>query len=57
MAFRPQIVDFAALAMVIGAARGCAPGPNPPGTKRSHHVNDVVWNCLVVVGNVGRFAK
>jgi len=25
MAFRPQVVDFAALAMVVGATRGCAP--------------------------------
>jgi hypothetical protein len=32
---RPEVVDFAALAMVVGAARGCAPGPDSPGAQRA----------------------
>ncbi len=49
MAFRPQVVDLAALAMVVGAARGCASSADAPGTERGHHVDDVVGNRLVVV--------
>jgi hypothetical protein len=49
MAFWPQVVGFAALAMVVGAARGCAPSPDAPGTERGHHVDDVTGNRLVVV--------
>ena len=49
MAFRPEVVDFAALAMFVGATHGCAPGPDWPGTERGHHVDDVPWDGLVVV--------
>jgi hypothetical protein len=36
--------------MVVGAARGCAPSPDAPGTECAHHVDDVTGNRLVVVG-------
>lgn len=42
-------MDFAALAMIEGAARDRAAGPDPPGTERSYHVDDRPWNCLMVV--------
>jgi hypothetical protein len=40
MAFRPEVMDLAALAMVVGAVRGRAAGPDASGTERTHHVDD-----------------
>ena len=33
-----------AIAMVVGATRGWATIPYPPGIGRGHHVDDVPWN-------------
>jgi len=49
MAFRPEVMDLAALAMGVGAARRCAPSPDAPGPERGHHFDDFAGNRLVVV--------
>ena len=49
MTFRPQVVDLAALAMVVGSARGCAPSPDSTAPERGHHIDDVTGNRLVTV--------
>jgi hypothetical protein len=47
--FPAQVVGLAALAMVVGSARGCAPSPDAPGSERGHHVDDDAGHRLVVV--------
>ena len=49
MSLRPEVVNFAALAMVLGAARDCTPGPDAPGTECGHHVNHYARDDFVLV--------
>jgi len=49
MAFWPEVVDLAALAMVVGTARSSVTSLGAPGIERGHHIDDGAGNRLVVV--------